>query len=74
MARPSIARHHAALPRMEETPPPAAEVAPEPAPAPPPAPMEEEGIDLTKYSITITLGVVFVIAKVLDYFGIIDAN
>ena len=36
--------------------------------------MEEEGIDLTKYSITITLGVVFVIAKVLDYFGIIDAN
>ena len=45
---------------------------PEPV-TPPPAP-PDEGLDLTKYSMTITLGLVFVGAKVADYLGLISMN
>lgn len=72
---------HVGFPMMQEAPTPEGEAAapvaatPEPvAPVTPPAPPPAEGIDFTKYSITITLGFVFVLAKALDYFGIIDVN
>merc|ERR1719506_2474878 len=73
-ARPVLARP--IFPCMQEgeeptTPPPAAA----PAPTPPPA-MEEPKpeFDITNYSITITLAVVFVLAKAAGYFGLIDSN
>lgn len=64
--------------RMQESPKaeePAGDVAaPTPEPVmPPPAPADE-GIDLTKYSMTITLGLVFVGAKLADYLGLISLN
>ena len=61
--------------RMQESPTPeepAAAPTPEPV-MPPPAPADE-GIDITKYSMTITLGLVFVGAKLADYLGLISIN
>jgi len=43
---------------------------PAPAPAPAPAAAEEEGFDITKYSMTITLAVVFLLVKGLSSLGI----
>jgi hypothetical protein len=75
-ARASTAARPLALVRMQEEAPKADEPAAVPTPAPvtpPPAPADE-GIDLTKYSMTITLGLVFVGAKAADYLGLISMN
>lgn len=53
----------AETPAVSFTPPPPAEVAPPPQP---------EGFDITRYSLTITLFLVFVVAKGLVYLDIID--
>ena len=42
------------------------------APAADPAPAQPEGFDPTRYSLTITLFLVFVVAKALVYLDIID--
>jgi len=39
--------------------------------APPP---QEREFDITNYSITITLGVVFAFSKLLSYLGVIDGS
>lgn len=66
------------VPLMQEaTPPPEGEKAPETTPmAAPPTPPEPEGpaFDLANYSITISLAVVFILAKALAALGIIGDN
>lgn len=69
--RPALARP---MPFMQETPPPAegADVPATSTPPPaPPAEMEEPKFDITNYSITISLAVVFILAKGLAALGII---
>ena len=39
---------------------------------PTPAPPQEEGFDLSKYSMTITIGVAFVFTKILGSLGMLD--
>jgi len=56
---------------------PAAEPAPEVSftpPAPPPVAKKEEGFDISQFSLTIGLGVVFIGVKLLAYFGIIESS
>jgi len=66
----------ATLPRMQEEAP-KEEVA-EPAPAvadftPPPQPTEE-GFDITKYSMTLSIGAVVIVTKTLAYLGVLDVD
>ena len=62
-----IFMQEAAAPEPEEP----SDEAAEPVASPPPPP-QNEGIDWTKYSITIGLGVTFASVKLADYLGIID--
>ena len=39
-----------------------------------PEPPQEQGVDLSKYSITITIGLAFAIVKLLTFFDIVDLN
>jgi hypothetical protein len=39
-----------------------------------PEPPQEQGIDLSKYSITITIGLAFLVVKLLTFFDIVDLN
>jgi len=77
-AQPALLRP---LPCMQAEPEPAAAAPVEPAaapeppkmPAPPPEPPKQE-FDITNYSITITLAVVFLLAKALAALGIIESS
>lgn len=62
-----VLMQEAAAPEPEQP----ADEAAEPVASPPPPP-QNEGIDWTKYSITIGLGVTFASVKLADYLGIID--
>ena len=39
-----------------------------------PEPPQDQGIDLSKYSITITIGLAFAVVKLLTFFDIVDLN
>lgn len=59
-----------------EMPPPPAAMPPPPAamPSPPASTDTDGGFDISKYSITLSLGGLFVLVKLLSYFGILDSG
>ena len=73
--RPAMARPMP-MPFMQESTPEGTEATPAPTetPPPPPAEPEEPAFDITNYSITISLAVIFIIAKGLAALGIIGDN
>merc|ERR1719262_1285437 len=70
--RPALSRPLPPIMQEEEAPPPAPVEAAAPEPPPPPPAEPEREFDITNYSITITLAVVFVLAKAAGYFGLIN--
>jgi len=76
----AISARHASLPMMNEAEKPkeAAVDAAAPAPVAPdlgvPAVPKDEGFDITKYSMTLSIGVLVIFTKALSYFGIVDLS